>query len=278
MTPERWIAACDSANVDQDENMLAILNARGTVVMNAYFHGTPEQTMIVKLADTAIHLYDEWLATVYDHKLCDFKDRFDTRAVRTRTSEPYNKLVIPQYHRYKLMVLAIRDDIQTHMMRRLERLPKAPWNAQIRAYEILQERIDTWRWYAARTATDYYERECSYAEIDKSGITRRRTWLEPQQRSWTERLRNYVQHTDAYLARLPNLDFAGPEELPRVAEDEVVEPGRGALYYMGGVLYAVGKAQNDKNFYHGAKIRFEGWEQGPSGLWFPFLQSFGTKA
>lgn len=45
---------CDS------EDMVAILNARGTVILNSNFHDTHEQKSIIKVATAAITLWAQW--------------------------------------------------------------------------------------------------------------------------------------------------------------------------------------------------------------------------
>ncbi|KAF2655802.1 hypothetical protein K491DRAFT_715946 [Lophiostoma macrostomum CBS 122681] len=255
MTPWRWLVAYQPGFIPdllQDENMVAILNARGTAVMNAYFQGTPEQAMIVKLADTAVHLYNEWKATAH-HPVSFYEGE-----------DPSDN---PAFRRYKLMVLALRDDIQTHMTRRLYRLTTAQGIAQLRAYDILQERIDTWRWYAARTIAADYAGECSHMDNERLLGTFERIWHEALQQKWRDCLQTYRKETAAYIAAVPDSLVEGLAKRVGRAEEEVVEVGRGELYYMGGVLQA---GTGQPGFRNGARLRYESWVQDESGLWFPF--------
>jgi hypothetical protein len=46
-----------------DENMLAILNARGTVMLNTLFYKSEAQMAIFKLSETALQIWREWATT-----------------------------------------------------------------------------------------------------------------------------------------------------------------------------------------------------------------------
>ncbi|KAH7116805.1 hypothetical protein B0J11DRAFT_583518 [Dendryphion nanum] len=77
------------------EDMLAILNARGTVILNSAFYGTVEQKSIIKLATAAIALWTQWAS--FGHPIPG--------------ERPDSCFENPFELRYKYMIPLIREDI-----------------------------------------------------------------------------------------------------------------------------------------------------------------------
>lgn len=102
---------CDSVD------MLAILNARGTVLLNMSFANTPEQLYIVKLASLATSF---WTQPAVD-------------------GDEERHWVLNH------MIPLIRDDIQQHLLSATTWFDAQTLQSQQRHIEILKESVATWR-------------------------------------------------------------------------------------------------------------------------------------
>ncbi|CAO2651077.1 Nn.00g093740.m01.CDS01 [Neocucurbitaria sp. VM-36] len=113
---DRDFEACEK--VIENEDMVAILNARGTVLLNMCFHDTPQQKKIVKLAALAQFMLGN--------------------CARRRYSQAHD----PAFH---CMLPLIRDDIQKHMLEAISNF--RPWHSRDQDRHILtfKTRVQTWK-------------------------------------------------------------------------------------------------------------------------------------
>jgi hypothetical protein len=108
---------CDS------DDMIAILNARGTVLLNMYFSHTLEQLHIVKLASLAVGLWAQRPVDINEER----------------------------YRVIHCMILLIRDDIQQHLLSAVNNFDVNALLEQHRHIEILTESVATWRNMVSRS-------------------------------------------------------------------------------------------------------------------------------
>lgn len=234
-----------------DEDMLCILNARGTVVLNTLFAHAPEQKAIVKLAEAALHLFKMWAATNPSDAVS--QDRCDLEVCESTCTVFCYLLTKPQYQRFKKMILVIREDIQTHMLNYLGRME---WSTQVhyaRPISVLKDKIDAWRFLALRRVDDdtRYERPHTNAK-DLRWMQCRPTW------------QSFARWVEDYMR---TLDVSWLDDLP--GQHNLDLPVQRGLEFMGPMML-ISRDMNDPyfaNYQPGIVLRFPGLKRTPDGIW-----------
>ncbi|KAJ4368909.1 hypothetical protein N0V83_005991 [Neocucurbitaria cava] len=136
------------ASIFDDENMMAILNARGTVLLNMCFHNTPQQLKIVKLAAMA-----------------QLINRHVSRPVKApRHAKDYSILLTKScagqsqvfYAATQCILPLIRDDIETLMLEAISDFSEKDKQVQLDYIFDLQRRAQTWKaWFTMQAGYDW---------------------------------------------------------------------------------------------------------------------------
>ncbi|KAF1852130.1 uncharacterized protein K460DRAFT_362898 [Cucurbitaria berberidis CBS 394.84] len=125
------------ANLFENEDMITILNARGTVLLNMCFHNTPQQRKVIKLSELALLIWREYklLSTLSTQSTED-----------SQVCDPAIQHMIP----------LIRDDIQKHMLDAISAFSPQHKRDQERHIQIFKTSVQTWKMMRTkRTMADW---------------------------------------------------------------------------------------------------------------------------
>jgi hypothetical protein len=125
----RQPASCTSRNITESDDMIMILNARGTALLNLSFRALPQQTHIVKLSALALRV---WAAVP---------------PCSNGAQIPFDKGVTDEEKAWMIhrLIQLIRDDIYLVVSGALEQFTPAERDEQQRHIAVFQESMATWQ-------------------------------------------------------------------------------------------------------------------------------------
>ncbi|KAF1941946.1 hypothetical protein EJ02DRAFT_422523 [Clathrospora elynae] len=122
-----------NSSLMRNDDMMVILNARGTVLLNMMFNNTPQQKSIVKLASLA--------STMWRRNTVPITDHFVPKGPEGRTFKDAREA----NHSAVRMISHIREDIQKHMKEAIEGFSAVYKKTQEDSINIFKERVETFK-------------------------------------------------------------------------------------------------------------------------------------